>query len=937
MGKDGLRGFVCGRPGWIVAIWLTVATVIGCLAPNLTKLAAEGQAKMLASNAESRRAAELVKQSWPDQSYESMVVAVLHRPAGLSDGDRQYARRLAERFIADGHPKEVVRVLGPGSAPEIAQRLISRDGTVSLVAVSLSTAFVAPVTQDAVAWMERQAAVGEPPVPAGLEVRWTGDAVIGRDYMANVQTSLDRAAVATVLLLMIVLLAVYRSFWLALVPLATIGVSLIISRGILAWMVLAGWEISPLVELFLIALLFGTGTDFCLFLSWRYAEYLNPNNPVGSMRVTLARSFAALVTSAGTIIMGLLLMGTTRFKLFSSTGPSVALGLAVALAATLTLTPALLIILARIHSRAFEGLAGGSREFWDRLGREAMARPLRSWIFTVLAMIPLSILGMRTHFIQDLMTELPPSTSSARDFRLVASKFDPGMLGPLTVVLEGDRDFRRSEGLALIDDVSRLLAHQRQLTEVRSATQPLGSPQPLDRARLASRLGEVNAGFHQLAQGAEQLRKGLTEGAAKLRAAIWLEEKTGLSLTGKATAAQPPKADDAVARAHSRETLVSSLKRASAIFRWSQGTSATLDLPALNNAFEAMNDPPPPRSPDTTVAKAQPGRGSETDTPKVEKPQEVLLRELTRAADGAGQIAGGAVRAEREVTAILNDPVGRRALDRLLINDQTVHDNPELLKSFAAYITPDGHRARIDLTQANPIFSHAAMDQVLTLRRRLNDYLGEYQGIHVTAQVAGTNAESADIRALTESDQVQSWFVVPIGVFLVLIVALRDPLACVNLVATMILTYAFALGATHLLFVTILGAEGLDWKVPYFLFVLLIAVGVDYNVFLMTRLNEESQKRGLRDGIIRAIGQTGGLISSAAVITASSFASFLFSPLGSLRQLGFALVVGILVDAILVRPLLVPCGHWLLHRTREALAPNRVIRKGRREYSIIPD
>ena len=73
---------------------------------------------------------------------------------------------------------------------------------------------------------------------------------------------------------MIVLLAVYRSFWLALVPLATIGVSLVISRGVLAWMILAGWELSPLVELFLIAILFGTGTDFCLFLSWRYRRAL---------------------------------------------------------------------------------------------------------------------------------------------------------------------------------------------------------------------------------------------------------------------------------------------------------------------------------------------------------------------------------------------------------------------------------------------------------------------------------------------------------------------------------------------------------------------------------------------------------------------------------------------------------------------------------------
>jgi RND superfamily putative drug exporter len=225
----------------------------------------------------------------------------------------------------------------------------------------------------------------------------------------------------------------------------------------------------------------------------------------------------------------------------------------------------------------------------------------------------------------------------------------------------------------------------------------------------------------------------------------------------------------------------------------------------------------------------------------------------------------------------------------------------------------------------------------MTLRRRLRDFLGEYEGVQVTARVAGANAESADIRDLTRADQVQSWFIVPIGVFLVLLAALRDPLACLNLVATMVLTYAFALGATHLVFVTLLGAGGLDWKVPYFLFVLLVAVGVDYNVFLMTRLHEESQRRGLRRGIIRAIGQTGGLISSAAAITACSFASFLFSPLASLRQLGFALVVGILVDAMLVRPLLVPCGHWLLKRTREVLAPHIVVRKGRREYAVVPD
>ena len=289
------------------------------------------------------------------------------------------------------------------------------------------------------------------------------------------------------------------------------------------------------------------------------------------------------------------------------------------------------------------------------------------------------------------------------------------------------------------------------------------------------------------------------------------------------------------------------------------------------------------------------------------------------------------------MTAILNDPVGRRALDRLLIDDRTVHDNPELLRSFAAYITPDGHRARIDLTQANRMFSHDAMDQVLTLRRRLNDYLGEYQGIHVTAKIAGANAESADIRALTHNDQVQSWFIVPIGVFLVLIVALRDPLACLNLVATMVLTYAFALGATHLVFVTLLGAEGLDWKVPYFLFVLLIAVGVDYNVFLMTQAQRRiAEARAAQrdhpghrpDRRIDQLGRDhhGEQLRVVLVQSAELAPPAWLCPGG--RHPGRRRARP---------PAPGPVRALAAERTREVLSPRVVIRKGTREYAVVPD
>lgn len=379
-----------------------------------------------------------------------------------------------------------------------------------------------------------------------------------------------------------------------------------------------------------------------------------------------------------------------------------------------------------------------------------------------------------------------------------------------------------------------------------------------------------------------------------------MEDATGFSLTG----APKPKGEDA--KSSASDPILSGMR---------QATSSLFGL-----RIEPKNGQGETEAKSAGREKGNgKGDGGGNGKPKASDPREKMLEELNRAADGADQIAKGAVRASRELSSILNNPVGRRALDRLLITPETIRENPQLLQSFAAYLSPDHHTARFDLIQRERFASPDALDDVLVLRRRLKEYLGEMNEspIRPRAVFTGPNAQAADIRDLTDNDQRLTWIIVPLGVFLVLLLALRDALACVNLVATMLLTYAFALGATHLVFVNLLGGVGLDWKVPYFLFVLLVAVGVDYNVFLMTRLQEESRVLGLRAGTTRAISQTGGLITSAAAITACSFASFLFSPLVSLRQLGFALVVGITVDAVLVRPVLVPCGQWLLNRGRD--------------------
>ncbi|MHC5542288.1 MMPL family transporter, partial [Singulisphaera rosea] len=137
MRLEHLSRVVIRRPGWVVSGWLLVAVVVALAAPDLTKLAADGQANLLPKKAESSRMAALIAKTWPEQSYESMAVAVLHRPTKLTKEDSAYADRLARQFEASGRPRSVLRVLGRHSDPDVAGRLVSHDGTTELVAVPL--------------------------------------------------------------------------------------------------------------------------------------------------------------------------------------------------------------------------------------------------------------------------------------------------------------------------------------------------------------------------------------------------------------------------------------------------------------------------------------------------------------------------------------------------------------------------------------------------------------------------------------------------------------------------------------------------------------------------------------------------------------------------------------------------------------------------------
>ncbi|MFF5926799.1 MMPL family transporter [Streptomyces hydrogenans] len=214
-------------------------------------------------------------------------------------------------------------------------------------------------------------------------------------------------------------------------------------------------------------------------------------------------------------------------------------------------------------------------------------------------------------------------------------------------------------------------------------------------------------------------------------------------------------------------------------------------------------------------------------------------------------------------------------------------------------LVADG-RARVDVTLDDPADSDAAKETVARLRTALHAVPG------ADALVGGTTAQQYDTRLTAERDRALIVPVVLAIILLILVGLLRSLLLPLLLVATVALNFAATLGVAALVFEHVFGFTGTDAAVPLYGFVFLVALGVDYNIFLMSRVREETVLHGTREGIRRGLVATGGVITSAGVVLAATFAALGVIPLAFLVQIAFIVAFGVLLDTLVVRSLLVP-------------------------------
>jgi RND superfamily putative drug exporter len=210
-------------------------------------------------------------------------------------------------------------------------------------------------------------------------------------------------------------------------------------------------------------------------------------------------------------------------------------------------------------------------------------------------------------------------------------------------------------------------------------------------------------------------------------------------------------------------------------------------------------------------------------------------------------------------------------------------------------------------------FSDAARDYVPRLRARVDGLLAAAIESHSAASgdeiavLGGFTAEAYDTEQAIARD---NRLVVPLAlglIFLVLVALLRSVVAPLYLVATVVLSFAFALGISSLVFTHVLGQPGSDPSLATFAFIFLVGLGVDYNVFLISRIREE-RARGLatREAVMAGLERTGGVITSAGLILAGTFSALMALKFEAVFQFGFVISVGLLVDTFLVRAFLVP-------------------------------
>ncbi|MCA9883079.1 MAG: MMPL family transporter [Anaerolineae bacterium] len=825
----------------IIGAWIAAVVIVTLIAPNLSDVATSDQSVMLPADAPFRHELEVYQEAFPASSGSTSMVIVVQTDDDLgilnqanSSFDEQidtptsqYISQLVEWLNGEEAPESIINVISPVSSEQVADMTVDESNEIAMIPVNLSMAaadtnFSQIVTEPIREWIDANQ-------PDGVASYITGAQPVLSAFSDAAISTAESTLVVTVGLVIVLLLLIYRSPVSPLIPLSVVTVSYLITRGLVAMLADGTLIVSSYADILLVVVIYGAGTDYCLFLISRFREEVADNSNIHESTVTTIEKVGETITSsAGTIFVGFTAMVFAEFGLFNTSGPALAIGIIVALLAGLTLVPAILSVLG---NRAFwpgKATHRSSGRFYKATSNLVAQRPLLVIVVVVGLMLPLGIYGLSAPLNYSTVSDLPNDLEAKQGYQVLERSLGPGNLSPLTVTAT-DRDPETMSA-----EIARLEADLMALdgvADVMSLNNPTGQS------------GE----FANILQ---------VDGQLRLIA-----------------------------------TMMSSTTSGGAI---PDLQSATSLLQGMATYFNNIAD----RFPEVT------------DDPNLVTLQEAFASPLTffqKMSEVEPALEALATRFE----SVENPYMDITELADLVPADSDMAGADAIAQLLDRHLSEDRTSYRMDVILAEDPNSAEGLDAVLQIRELLPAYENGGEAV-----VTGQPAIIADLRDTLDYDLVLTIGVVSLGIFIVLLLMLRSLIAPIYLIATVGLSYIFTLGITQFAFSVVLGTgEGLSFIIPVFAFVFLVALGVDYSIFLIGRVKEEVGHRGILDGVHEAVVATGPIITSAGIILAGTFASMVFGDITALAQLGFAVAVGVLIDTFIVRTMLVPAitillGKW---------------------------
>jgi RND superfamily putative drug exporter len=950
------------RARWVLAGWVLLAVALTVLVAPLEKVVSRDATPFLPASSPSVRAFAQMDDAFAGGEGRALAFVVLSAPGFAADpAARDYYEGLTRRLHADD--THVADIQEYASQPALRDSLTSEDGDATYVPVALRHPVGSPQADQDVAWLRDTVQTGR---PADVGAQVTGDVASITDLNGAISDSIGRVTLVSVVIIVAILLLLYRSLLLPLVPLATIGIGLLVARGLVSLMGQAFLPVSTYTGMFVTALVLGAGTDYTVFLISRFHEAIRAGmEPAGAVVESVRRVGPVVVASGLTVIIGSACMVMAKLALFGTTGPAIAVSILVTLLVGLTFTPAMTAVMGeRARPRR---PAGGRR--WAVTGRLVASRPLPVVVASLALLGTLAMFWPRLEPSYDATGLVPSSAESAKGYDALDQHFPANELEPDYVLVRTDHDMRNPADLAAVEQAATTLSRLPGVTAVRGITRPSGTPieaAELTRqlARVGDRLGAAGdslgdgSGVDRLADGADRLSGGadrVAGGADRAQDAVDLfldglaRESTGL---GQAVDGTDAAADGARRLSDGAHQLSDALRDAH--------DQTVYAVDGLGRIYLALsNDPLCTADPICATSRvglrriwvnerdrlvpglARAARAADRigagdgdlaagidelraglrqalqGIDRLAAGERTFRTKLGRLADGADALAAGADQLPPGVDRLqaaahrLSHGLGRasaylsgtaRAADAAGVSTfylpARALDDPRLATARDYYLSPDGRTTRL------MVYTDGSRSYIGDERRTaaLATHGTPLDGADVA--VTGPTAVSDDIHTLADADLRLVALVTLGAVFLILVLLLRALVAPLYLLGSVVLSYGAAMGISALVWQDLLN-QPIDFTTPLLAFVILVAVGADYNILLMSRVREES-RHATRDGIARAVGATGGVITSAGLIFAGTFVAMTTSPVVGLAETGSAVAVGLLLDTFVVRSLLVP-------------------------------